>query len=243
MRKAAGLLLEMPAEETPPLTSTGGDTDFDLPPEARLSGDAPSPAIRPTPKTIDELLREAKGPSLDEVKVDEAQLSGAASAVSGDTIDFAAIYRAAGLAESGFGAEQMLETLASLPSELPLETRRLTVKAMMSTLGKATGATPESVVTDASRKLAALNSFAGFMERKTADVTASAEAEIAALETQIDAKRAAIQAAKNELAKVTRGCEAESDKLDDVLEFFSLDVAPSKHAPQSEPQPPNNPTT
>ncbi len=243
MRKAAGLLIELPADEMPPYSSSSdGGNEFELPSEARLPLDSPSGAHRPIPKTIDELVREANGPSLDEVKVDETQLSGTSSAIAGDKIDFAAIYRAANLPQSSFGAEQMLETLSSLPSELPLETRRSTVKAMMATLGKATGATPESVVTDASRKLAALHSFAQFMERKTADVTAKAEAEITELEAQIDAKRQSIQAAKNELAKVTRGCETESDKLDDVLEFFSLDLGPSKYAPQ-ETQPPNHPTT
>jgi DNA anti-recombination protein RmuC len=129
----------------------------------------------------------------------------------------------------------MLETLHSLPVELPLETRRATVKAMLSTLGKTMGATPETVVSDASRKLAALDSFAQFMEKKTTATISKNEEEIAALEAQIDAKRTAIQAAKTELAKVTNGCEAEADKLDDVLEFFSLDVGASKHAPPPAP--------
>ena len=48
----------------------------------------------------------------------------------------------------------------------------------------------------------------------------------------VEAKRIAIQSAKNEMARVMQACEAESDKLDDVLEFFSLDVGASKYAPQ-----------
>ena len=45
----------------------------------------------------------------------------------------------------------------------------------------------------------------------------------------------ALAAARGE--KVTIACEQESDRLDDVLEFFSLDVAPSKYAPPGGPSP------
>lgn len=236
MRKAAGLLVELPPEEpeAPSASPLSADDlpDLELPDNARL-GTAP---YNSTPKTIEEIVREADGPDLDQVKVDEAQLTAPTSSfVSGNNIDFAAIYRAANLPPAPFAAEQMLETLASLPADLPLETRRLTVRAMMSTLGKTMGATPESVVADASRKLAALNSFASFMERKTGESVTTLEQEIAALEAQVDAKRTAILAAKAELAKVNQGCEAESDRLDDVLEFFSLDVYPSKHSPPGTP--------
>ncbi|PQV64164.1 hypothetical protein B1R32_1068 [Abditibacterium utsteinense] len=238
MRKAAGLLVEIPRESPempgqnsrPPL----GDADLpdmELPSEARLN------VLEP--RSVEDIVREAQGPNLDEVQVDETQISAAplnapGGILSGETLDFSAIYRAANLAPNAFGAEQMLETLQSLPAELPLETRRATVRAMLSTLGKATGATPESVVADASRKLAALESFESYMARKTSDAIAKNDAEIAELELQIDAKREAIQKIKGELLKVQTGCEAESDRLDDVLEFFSLDVGASKYAPSTE---------
>jgi hypothetical protein len=238
MRKAAGLLVELPPEEmesSPPLSSrdvpTMDDLDLDLPPEARLSAAGTSPAAPMQPKSVEEIVRDAEGPNLDEIQVDEAKIGAPGAMVSGEVIDFAAIYRAAGLPNATFGAEQMLETLHSLPVELPLETRRATVKAMLSTLGKTMGATPETVVADASRKLAALHSFAGFMEKKTSTAISKNEEEIAALEAEIDAKRTAIQGARSELAKIMNGCEVEADRLDDVLEFFSLDVGASKHAP------------
>lgn len=232
MRKAASLLVELPPEEQdePSASMLSGDglPDLDLPASARLSGSSYSN----TPRTIEEIVRDTDGPNLDQVQVDEAQVSApSATFITGNNIDFAAIYRAANLPSAPFAAEQMLETLASLPPDLPLETRRVTVRAMMATLGKTMGATPESVVADASRKLAALHSFTGFMERKTGESVATLEKQIAELEAQVDAKRTAILSAKAELAKVNQGCEAESDRLDDVLEFFSLDVYPSKHSP------------
>ncbi len=255
MRKAAGLLVEIPPE---PAENSGSRRapldmsdlpDLDLPSDARLPSSSFSAssgiASVTQPKSIEQIVREAKGPNLDEVKVDPAQISANASApggiLSGDKIDFAAIYRAANLPTTAFGAEQMLETLSSLPVELPLETRRATVRAMLGTLGKATGATPETVVADASRKIAALASFEAFMAKKAAESVAQSEKEIGELEKQIDAKRQSIQKSKGELSKVSSGCEAESDKLDDVLEFFTLDVGASKLAPPKTATPPQNP--
>lgn len=247
MRKAAGLLVEIPPDVPEPSTVSRQSLDDDdvpdlsLPSEARLSSSPLAPPKSASsalqPKSIEQIVREAKGPNLDEVKIDATQMPANAGApggiLNGDKIDFAAIYRAANLENPAFGAEQMLETLGSLPAELPLATRRATVRAMLSTLGKATGATPETVVADASRKIAALASFEAFIGKRTADSVAQSEKEIGELEKQIDIKRQAIQKAKGELLKISNGCEAESDKLDDVLEFFTLDVGASKLAPQT----------
>lgn len=84
------------------------------------------------------------------------------------------------------------------------------------------GASSANIVADASRKLAALDAFHGFMERKTSETIETSERVIAELESQIEARRAAIANAQTELARVTQGCESEADKLDEVLEFFSL---------------------
>ncbi len=241
MRKAAGLLIEIPSEPSDlPYRSSDASLnatllgDDGLPITETLSGQHSSLG---QPRTVEEIVRDAPGPDLDAVKVDETQISAAAPGgiLSGGALDFSAIYRAANLPPNAFGAEQMLETLQSLPAELPLETRRATVRAMLSTLGKATGATPETVVADASRKLAALESFESYMARKTTEAVAKTEAEITELEAQIDAKRQTIQRSNSELLKVQTGCEDESDRLDDVLEFFSLDVGASKYAPSAAP--------
>ena len=127
LKKATSLLIEMPAEQPPTeFRSTDvpelDDIDMDLPPEARL----------PASKSIEQIVEDSDGPNLNEIKVAPEAVP---LATEGKPLDFANIYRAANLPETAFGAEQMLETLASLPSELPLETKRLTVRAMLSTLG------------------------------------------------------------------------------------------------------------
>jgi hypothetical protein len=120
--------------------------------------------------------------------------------------------------------------LASLPPELPLETRRQTVKVTLGALGKSMGASPETVVADASRKMAALAAYAQHLSKRTDEFVSSGEKEIAALQAQIEEKRKGIANARQELERATQMCDRESDKLDDVLEFFSLDLPPSKYA-------------
>ena len=231
LRKATSLLVELPPEENPINSLHAEDVssdDIPLPENARLSYEM---APRGSARTVADIARESDGPNLDQVQVDGSALP---STADNKPLDFPAIYRAAKLPETGFGAEQMLETLASLPAELPLETKRITVRAMLGTLGKTTGATPETLVADASRKLAALHSFTGFMDKKTGESIAQNETEIAGLQAQIEEKRVAILNSKTELARVHEACALEADRLDDVLEFFSLDQGASKYATQTQ---------
>ena len=144
-------------------------------------------------------------------------------------LDFAAIYAAANLLPAQFGADEMLNVLRSMPADVPLQTKRVTVKAVLNGMANM-GASPENIVADASRKLAALDAFHGFMERKTGETLATGESEIARLESQIEARRQAMDNAQNELARVTQQCQSEADKLDEVLEFFSLDENVSSSA-------------
>lgn len=230
MRKAASLIIEMPPEPNPITNLRSSDIDLDDLPEFDLPAEARLPGVVSEPRTVEQLVRDSPGPDLSDIEVGDV----APEITAAQTLDFAAIYRAANLPTEQFGAEATLEMLRSLPSELPLETRRVTVKAMLGTLGKNMGATPQSIVADASRKLAALQSFISFMENKSGETVAKSEAEIAELERQIDAHRTAIQNSRAELTRLTKNCEAEAARLDDVLEFFSLDEGASKYAPDAE---------
>ena len=60
-----------------------------------------------------------------------------------------------------FTAEQLLDLLATLPPELPLDARRQTVKITIQAMAKNVAVTPEIIVADASRKLKALASAVG----------------------------------------------------------------------------------
>jgi hypothetical protein len=227
LRKAAGLLIELPPEEPAhPSPTTAAEVDRLL---AELDSGSPSAGSPPaTAKTVDQIVREAEGPNLDEIKVSAASLAPALTAEG--KADFSPIYTQSGLPTAPFTAEQMLEMLASLPAELPLDTKRQTVRVTLNSMGKSIGATPETIVADASRKLAALTAYLDHLTQQTTESATAAELEIAGLQAQIEEKRKAVEAAKQKQAQMRELCDAESDRLDDVLEFFSLDLPPSKYA-------------
>ena len=257
LRKAAALIVEIPAA---PRVNSSDDIDADI--DALLAAsDAQSLQLEksragrpdvdelmarqgvgtakkvdstsaPQTKTVEQIVRDASGPNLDEIGKQTTPT--APNVTTGEPLKPAEIYVAAKLPPTPFAAEQMLEMLASLPKELPLETRRATVKITLNALGKSVGASPETIVADASRKVAALASYTQFLAKRTDEmVTSREDAAIKELQAQIEAKKTAINRARQGQAQTVKNCDEEAERLDDVLEFFSLDVAPSKYAPDT----------
>ena len=216
LKKAVGLFVEVDHDDAPVAS-----TPFPAAPSE-------TPAPKAT-KSVEQIAREQPGPSLDEIKVPATPTPPVERADG--SVDYAAIYAMVGLPHAAFSAEQVLEILASLPDALPMEARRATLKVTLNAMGATLGVTPETVVADASRKLTALGQYAN---NYTADATAyvgKAEADIARMEADITKRREGIETAKRRQAHMVEACNAEADRLDDVLEFFSLDAGSSKHAP------------
>ncbi len=94
-------------------------------------------------------------------------------------------------------------------------------------MAKTVPVTPEITVTDASRKLAALPAYDDSYAKQANEFVTAPEADIKSLEAQIESKRAAIADAQSKQQTMTKACTDEGHRLDDVLEFFSLDVPPS----------------
>ena len=235
LRKAAGLLVELPPEEPeetprPQNPETGTQTPaHDL--WAELEAEVKQNASPPATKSVEQIVRDAHGPNLDQIRV-PADTPPPTAAPDGK-MDFTALYQRAGLPASPFTAEQTIDMIGSLPAELPLDTRRQTVRVMITAMGKAIGATPETVVADASTKLAALSAYVESVGQQTSALLQTAEEDIAALQAQIEQKRNAMLEAQQLQAQVTTVCQAEAHRLEEVLEFFSLDIPPSKYAPNA----------
>ena len=216
LRKAAGLFVELPPE-----------TEHTHGLETRSLEEAPLPTPPAETRTVEQMVRASDGPNLDEIQISHEVAP--ALVTSGGSADFSAIYAQAGLPDVPFSAEQMRDMLISLPAELPLAMRRQTVKVTLGAMGKSLGATPDTIVADAGRKMAALAAYAASLSEHTKTLVAAAESDIAGLQAQIEAKQQSIASAQATLTEAVQRCNAESDHLDDVLEFFSLDVPPSKH--------------
>jgi hypothetical protein len=234
LRRAAGLLVELPQEEGQEQQESHTQA-ISLEPtddiESRLSNmdrQIQQFSGPPPTRTVDQIVRESEGPNLDEIKV-PASVAPPTEAPDG-SVEFGAIYQHAKLPASPFTAEQMLDLLSSLPAELPLEMRRQTVRASLNAMGKALGATPDSIVADASRKLAALSAYIEQLSTRTTERIAAEQLEIAALEAKIQEKKKSIETNQKTLTDTTAHCKAESERLDNVLEFFSLDLPPSRYA-------------
>jgi hypothetical protein len=229
LKKAAGLFIQFDEEPQapappapPPADAAVADIDRRLAEmSAELSGTSP------TPRTVEQVVQASPGPSLDEIKVDAGAVP---PPLPGASLDFAALYAAAKLPQAPFTAEQTLEMLAKLPANLPLDVKRQTMGVTLQAMGSAIGATAENIVADASRKLAALAAYAADIDKTSESYVQASEAEIARLTEEIDQRRQAILSAREKQQSIQRACDAEADRLDDVLEFFSLDIGPSKHA-------------
>lgn len=141
------------------------------------------------------------------------------------TSEFAAIYAEAGLPAVPFSTEEMRDLLHSLPAELPLPMRRQTIKVTLDALSRTVGANADTIRTDASRKTAALAAYAGRLTEETTRSITEAEAEIAALQAQMQDKHQAISSWQARLEETVQQCRTEADHLGDVLEFFS----PTEH--------------
>ncbi|MBI5707698.1 MAG: hypothetical protein HZC36_12005 [Armatimonadetes bacterium] len=220
VRKVAGLFVEMDP-----------DTGYVSSPGLADPASAQTAAPRPQ-KTIEQLVRDAPGPNLDEISPTVSQESADLPVISSDgKVSFEAIYKMAKLPQEAFTAENVLELFAQLPAELPIESKRATLKVTLGAMSKTSGVTIESVLADASRKLAALASYSESHEKQAQSFVAASEQQIAQLQSQIASIKRAIEDAKTRSTGVSQACESESNRLDDVVEFFSLDKAPSKHAP------------
>lgn len=217
LKKAMGLFVEVE-----PDAASVASTPFPAAP----SEPAPTPKVT---KSIEQIAREQPGPNLDEIKVPAAPTQPVERADG--TVDYAAIYAMAGLPSAAFTAEQVLEILASLPEALPIEAKRATLKVTLNAMTATMGVTPETVVADASRKLTALGQYAQGHAEHTAAYVQKAEAEIARMEAEIVRLKERIGLAQAKQVTMTEACNREADRLDDVLEFFSMDAGTSKLAP------------
>ena len=214
LKKAAGLFVDIPEDTSMP----------------DLSSITARPAVepRPAPKTVEQVVREQPGPNLDQI---QAPADPAQPVIdSTGSVRFGEIYRLASLPSSAFTAEQVLELLGSLPADLPLSSKRATVKITVDAMAKTTGVTTEAIVADASRKLAALAAYAKSYTQQADEYANKSELEIISLEQQIAARKSSIEEARHKKEQMVAACTTESDRLDDVLEFFTMDVGASKNA-------------
>jgi hypothetical protein len=185
-------------------------------------------------KTVAQVVEEAPGPNLDQIGIDAEKAQSAKVLGPDNKVDYPALYAAAGVPAATFTAEQVLQMLSSLPATLDLATKRQMVRVSLDALGHNMGVSTETIVADASRKLAAIASFAKQHQETTDQYVSAATEAITRLEQQIAERKKGIEDAQARLSTVLADCAKQTDYLDDTLEIFTLDVAPSRYAPPAE---------
>ena len=149
--------------------------------------------------------------------------------VDGDgMVSFDRVYRQAGVPAVPFTAEQALDMLRHVPGGVAEDTRQQIINATLSALGRSVGGTPEAIVADAARKQAALREFRRTRGDQLVDLTSAAEAQIAALQREIEKGQAVIEKAKRQYDALSGACQSEEARLDTVVDFFSQDSGTHK---------------
>lgn len=225
LKKTAELFVELP-DEQPDISSL---SQTPLPASSKpVSGSV-------TAVSVKQIVERTPGPNLDEITLTDAQAQEAMA--PGGMPDFEKVYAKASLPKASFGAEQAIEVISSLPAELPLQVKRATVQATLSAMGKAMNQSEsvntESVVADTSRKMAALSAYEDSLNLQSKKHIAAMQLEIKSYEDRITALNGQIAKTEQLLATAIEQCRKENEKLDEVLEFFTLDIGASKNAQPS----------
>lgn len=242
LKKVANLIVEVPDDQpapdpqagtaSAPADPKGSDRQFDDT-WSKLEQEVKQQSGKQT--TVENLVKAAPGPNLDQVQVPMSADAGGSTSVmpvvgADGKVDFSPVYLSAKLPTVPFAAEDALALIATLPPELPLDTKRQTMKVTLAAMGKTLTVSPQAIVTDAALKLAALQSFSDGIAKQATEYMSLAEVDIANLEAKIAERKKGIEGAKAKQTQVAQMCADEEKRLDDVAEFFSLDVPPSKHA-------------
>ena len=207
LKSAASLFVETPSEPPKPELKSDDvpsldDIDLALPPEAQLRrGAAANSGVS----------RAASATTLGE-KLPDSEL------------DFAELYAHFGIVRAAFSAEQLAQIIANLPDELDADGRRETVRAVLGAL-EAQGVTPEKVVADATRKIAAINAAIGQIEARANENVENLEARIADLQQQLDAARREIIETRTRQSRLKHECEDKLGQMTTTREFFGPTVA------------------
>lgn len=155
-------------------------------------------------------------------------------------VDFERVYAHYELPASRFTAEQALTMLSTMPRDLSLRVKRLTVKATLDAIGGTIGATPETISEDARAKRALLERYIADLDEETVEVRARISERIQDLERQVEALKQDAMGATRKRNAAEEFCRAKAETLDQIIAFFEADahseegVDPSASTPVAE---------
>lgn len=161
---------------------------------------------------------------------------------AGAPIDFAAVYRAAGIDDDEQGRiDKARNLLSTLPAETPKEVKRQIVEASL----KAFGYPVEQIIEAGAEEIQALQAFIEIGQRDTQKTLTETNTRIEALQKEIAQMKEIMERKVAAQYQLTNACNEQKLRVQEVLEFFGQDAvakvvreSPKLHEPAAAPAAP-----
>lgn len=147
----------------------------------------------------------------------------------GGGLDFAAVYRAAGISsEAQDRVDKAMTLLNDLPADAPQGVKRQIVEAAL----KAFGYPVEQIVQAGETEIRALEAFIELGERNTQKIAAESEARVEALTAEIAQIKQTMEQKLGAQRRLSEHCNAQRDRVREVLTFFGREQSDEPDAAQ-----------
>jgi hypothetical protein len=166
----------------------------------------------------------------------EVKLTGELPKSQGGNVDFAAVYRAAGIDDGEQGRiDKATQLLKTLPAETPKEVKKQIVEASL----KAFGYPVEQIIEAGAQEIQALEVYIQAGQRDTQALLADSQKRIADLEAETARVKKVMEEQVASQYALTQACNQMKLKVQEVLEFFGQEAvarvvsqSPKLHEPK-----------
>jgi len=148
----------------------------------------------------------------------------------GGALNFAAVYRAAGIDVAAQDrVDKAITLLRDLPADAPQAVKRQIVEASL----KAFGYPVEQIVEAGEREIQALGAFIELGERNTHKIGVEADARVEALTAEIAQIKESTEQKLGAQRRLADHCDAQKARVQDVLAFFGDSEQPAAGEPSN----------
>jgi hypothetical protein len=167
----------------------------------------------------------------------EMQLSGDMPKMQGGNVDFAAVYRAAGIDDGEQGRiDKATQLLKTLPAETPKDVKKQIVEASL----KAFGYPVEQIIEAGAQEIQALEVYIQSGQRETQTLLSESQKRMSDLEAEIARIKKVMEDQVAAQYALTQACNQQKLKVQEVLEFFGQEAvarvvsqSPKLHEPKT----------
>jgi len=151
----------------------------------------------------------------------EIKLAGELPKAQGGNVDFAAVFRAAGINDEEQGRiDKATQLLKTLPAETPKDVKKQIVEASL----KAFGYPVEAIIEAGAQEIQSLEVYIQAGQRYTQALLAESQKRIADLEAEVARVKKVMEEQVASQYALTQACNQQKLKVQEVLEFFGQEA-------------------